>query len=99
MLGVADRTEREIVVGFRPGDVRIASTVQPGHLGVHVRVASVQPIGTSVIVEVVRPETGWSGSLETEWRNCSVSPGDAIALEVDPAHVHIFDAQTEYRVP
>jgi multiple sugar transport system ATP-binding protein len=98
MLGVADRTEREIVIGFRPSDAHIASTVRPGHLGVHVRVASVQPIGTSVIVEVVRPDTGWSGSLETEWRNCSVSPGDVIALEIDPAHVHIFDAQTESRV-
>jgi ABC-type sugar transport system ATPase subunit len=96
--GVADRTDRQIVIGFRPTDAHIASSVRPGHLGVHVRVASVQPIGTSVIVEVVRPETGWSGSLETEWRNCSVSPGDAITLEVDPGHFHIFDARTENRV-
>jgi hypothetical protein len=56
MLGIADRTEREIVIGFRPSDVQIASTVRSGHLGVHVRAASVQLIGTSVIVEVVRPD-------------------------------------------
>jgi ABC-type sugar transport system ATPase subunit len=96
--GMASGTEREVLIGFRPSDARIVRSVRPGHLGVTVRVGSVQPVGASVIVEVLREEAAWSGSLEIEWRECSVAAGEQIVVELDAGHLHIFDAHTEARI-
>jgi len=96
--GIPNCTERDVLVGFRPSDARIVPSIRPGHLGVTVRVGSIQPVGNSVIVEVLREQPAWSGLLEIEWRECSVAAGEQIVVELNPGHLHIFDAQTDARI-
>ncbi len=96
--GRTDQNEREVIIGFRPTDARITPTSRQGWLGLEARVGSIQPIGASIIVEVLGRECDWSGSVETDWRSCSVAAGDDVTLMVDPRTIHLFDTRTEARL-
>jgi ABC-type sugar transport system ATPase subunit len=88
----------DVVVGFRPTDARIVPSAGSRCLRLRAQVRSIQPIGASVIIELVGLDENWSGLLEADWRTCSMTVDDEVVIEVDPAAIHLFDARRELRL-
>jgi multiple sugar transport system ATP-binding protein len=86
----------EVVVGIRPEDLRL-STDAPASYSSRLEgvVELVEPLGSETYVVLrVAGET-----LTARFPpRASVGPGDAVEVAVTPAHLHVFDAQSEQNV-
>jgi ABC-type sugar transport system ATPase subunit len=80
---------RHVVVGVRPGDVRIASE------GLPARVARVEDLGDSAIVSFVAGERLLKQRSD---RLPDAREGDDVHLTFAPAAAHVFDRQTGMRL-
>ncbi len=89
-LGVGER----VVAGIRPEALRPAAEV-PGGLAVEVVAEVVEPLGSDVYVHGRHGDEPVVARLPGSAR---VSPGERLALAVDPADVHRFDAESGERL-
>jgi ABC-type sugar transport system ATPase subunit len=84
----------DVIVGARPEILRPAADL-PGGLLIELAAEVVEPLGSDVYVH---------GSIAGEAvvarlpGNVRVSPGERLALAVDPAELHVFDRATEERI-
>jgi multiple sugar transport system ATP-binding protein len=84
---------RAVLVGIRPEDVTAPA---PGLSILEARVDLVSPLGSETHLEVVAPgEVRLTLRVPKEWR---AKEGETIAFGVDPARLHVFDAETEARL-
>ena len=88
-LRLAGAAGRRLQVGIRPEDLRVQAE------GLPARVTLVEPTGAETYVLV----QGAFGEFTVRLPGAStLRPGDAMALGIDPARVHVFDAATGLRV-
>jgi ABC-type sugar transport system ATPase subunit len=80
---------REVTVGVRPGDLRIADT------GLPVRVERVEDLGDSAIVSFVAGDLLLKQKTD---RLPDAREGDAVRVSFAPAAAHLFDRQTGLRL-
>ncbi len=84
----------DVTAGVRPEALHRAGEV-PGGIPLELATEVVEPLGSDVYVH------GSAGGEEVVARlpgNVQVSPGDRLALAIDPADLHLFDRQTEQRL-
>ncbi len=84
--GLAGKAGREVIVGVRPGDLRISPT---GDL--HAVVELVSPLGSEQYVNVRIDGIEVMLRLANDQK---VAPGDALRLTVDRRLMHVFDRKT-----
>ncbi len=90
--GVADG---RVTLGVRPEDLRVADATRGDAAPIRMRIDLVEPMGNEIFLH------GSAGGAELTAR---VTPqrlpalGQEIALTVDPARVHFFDAATQERL-
>jgi len=82
--------DREVVLGVRPEDIRVA-TVDPGS-GLGGRVELMESLGSENIVYAT---IGGVRLVATTDPNFVVQPGDAVWLDFDATKLHLFDPVTE----
>lgn len=84
----ADCSGREVVLGVRPEDVRVAQDgAGPRLEGV---VDVVEPVGSETYLHVA------AGSLRLVVRvapDCAARPGDRVSLTLNPERMHLFDRE------
>ena len=85
----ASRAPRHVMVGVRPGDLRIADT------GLPARVERVEDLGDSAIVSFVAGDRLLKQKSD---RQPDVREGDDVHVSFAPAAAHIFDRQTGMRL-
>ena len=83
------RSAREVTVGVRPGDLRIAGT------GLAVRVERVEDLGDSAIVSFVAGDRLLKQKTD---RLPDAREGDHVHVAFAPGAVHVFDRQTGMRL-
>jgi ABC-type sugar transport system ATPase subunit len=85
----ADHGVREVVLGVRPGAIRIAGR------GIPARVELVEQLGESAIVDLQAAGTAVRARMDSR---ISLREGDAVHLAFDAQDVHLFDAQSRQRL-
>ncbi|WP_270934186.1 ABC transporter ATP-binding protein [Falsiroseomonas oryzae] len=84
---------RAVTLGLRPEDV---GTLAPGLARLEARVDLVSPLGSETHLEVVAgDDVKLTLRVPKEWR---AQEGQVIAVGVDPARLHLFDATTDARL-
>ena len=82
---------RKVLAGIRPEHIGM---VAPGAGAFDVPIAMVESTGSSTfIATATQPELAIVGTGRGH-----VQVGDTIGLAIDPAHIHVFDAETETRL-
>jgi multiple sugar transport system ATP-binding protein len=89
----ANTTGRELVLGIRPEDIRIATG--PGPNTVETRVDVVEPVGSDNYLYVTLAGQECTVRASADVRP---DPGDTTLLTFDESDVHLFDAETETNV-
>ncbi len=83
---------RELLLGVRPEHVRVATAADDGASTLPMRVGLVEPLGHELLAHARR------GAAEVTARLAPgtplPAPGGAVALALDPAALHVFDAAT-----
>jgi multiple sugar transport system ATP-binding protein len=92
-LADAGADGQAVAYGIRPGDLQLVDAATPGAVAAGVVV--VEPTGaeTELVVEAGEQRL----TLVIHGRP-DVSPGDRIALAIDPRHAHVFDQATGVRL-
>ena len=89
----ANTTGRELVLGIRPEDIRIAT--EPGPNTVETRVDVVEPVGSDNYLYVTLAGQECTVRAAADVRP---SPGEAALLTFGESDIHLFDAETEENV-
>jgi multiple sugar transport system ATP-binding protein len=89
---VPNLTEREIVVGIRPEDVRLASDA-PASYSTRLQgiVDVVEPLGSETYVVLTIAEQSVTARFPPR---VSATSGETVEVALTPAHLHVFDAQS-----
>ena len=82
---------RAVVLGVRPGDLRLATD------GLPAVVERVEDLGDATIVSAVAEHSGSTLRLKSD-RPLELAEGDRIALAVAPGSAHLFDAASGARI-
>jgi multiple sugar transport system ATP-binding protein len=83
---------RQLTLGIRPEDLRVADGAEPAGLTFASRVEVVEQLGSEVLLDVRVGEDTMVAAVDPTVR---VGPDDTLRLAVNPARLHFFDAQTE----
>jgi multiple sugar transport system ATP-binding protein len=86
---------RQLTLGIRPEDLRVADGAEPAGLTFSSRVEVVEQLGSEVLLDVRVGEDTMVAAVDPTVR---VGPEDTLRLAVNPARLHFFDAQTEQAV-
>jgi multiple sugar transport system ATP-binding protein len=91
-VAVSSLTAREIVVGIRPEDVRLASDA-PASYSTRLQgiVDVVEPLGSETYVVLKIAEQSVTARFPPR---VSVTSGETVEVALTPAHLHVFDAQS-----
>ena len=95
----AARAGGTVVAGIRPEHLRLASAArEPGvaSTSVPARVEFVEQLGDEGIVHARAGDTALVGKLDA---HSAPRADDSIELRFDPARLHLFDVETEQRLP
>jgi multiple sugar transport system ATP-binding protein len=89
----AAATSGDVIVGMRPEDVRAASDAPPSYsVRLRGKVEVVEPLGSETYVLLRLGESTLTARFPPR---SQLAPGDEAELAVNPAHVHLFDAESE----
>ena len=88
-VAAVSETSRDVVVGVRPNDLRLADG------GLRARVEGVEELGDSVIVDLVVDER--LVKLKTD-RPPMLREGEAVFVAFAPEDAHLFDAESGARI-
>jgi multiple sugar transport system ATP-binding protein len=83
---------REVIMGVRPEDFRIASSGDPADLNLHVAVEVVERLGSSILLDVSVGQTTMVAAVEP---TVIAGTHDQLKLALNPNRIHFFDASTE----
>jgi multiple sugar transport system ATP-binding protein len=86
---------RQLTLGIRPEDLRVANGGDPAGLTFASRVEVVEQLGSEILLDVRVGEDAMVAAVEP---TVSVKAQDALRLAVDPARMHFFDAQSEQAI-
>ncbi len=84
---VSLRNGREVIVGFRPEDIRLSDG------GLPAKVALIEPTGAET--QLTLRTTEGNGVIMTTRERIAHSVGDAVHVAVTPGKLHCFDTETE----
>jgi multiple sugar transport system ATP-binding protein len=85
-------TEREVVMGIRPENLRVATGADPDGLCFDAMVELVEKLGSEILLDVQVGGQTMAAAVDPAVR---AKRGDKIRLAVDPDRLHFFDATTE----
>jgi ABC-type sugar transport system ATPase subunit len=85
------------LVGFRPEDVRFGIAGSNG-LSFRARVRALQPLGSTMIVDLATIGGDRPITAVTEWRDDIVSENDEVDVTLDARDLHCFDKMSLERV-
>jgi multiple sugar transport system ATP-binding protein len=83
---------RQLTLGIRPEDLRVASGADDAGMTFSSRVEVVEQLGSEVLLDVRVGDDTMVAAVDPTVR---VGPDDELRLAVNPARLHFFDAQTE----
>jgi multiple sugar transport system ATP-binding protein len=83
---------RQLTLGIRPEDLRVADGAEPAGLTFSSRVEVVEQLGSEVLLDVRVGDDTMVAAVDPAVR---VRPEDTLRLAVNPQRLHFFDAQTE----
>ncbi|HEX8996303.1 MAG TPA: sn-glycerol-3-phosphate ABC transporter ATP-binding protein UgpC [Ktedonobacterales bacterium] len=98
----ASTGERQVIAGVRPEDFRMASESEPNTIVGTVDV--VEHLGSEQLIYMQSANSRTSESSEVKGVTARIAPdavvrvGERVAVAVDPARVHLFDAETGKRL-
>jgi multiple sugar transport system ATP-binding protein len=91
-----DRLDRyvgkEVTLGIRPEDLRVASAADPADLGFDVVVEVVEKLGSEILLDVAVGSDTMVASVEP---NIRANIHDRMRLALNPERLHFFDMQSE----
>lgn len=87
------RKSRDVILGFRPEELRIAEVGTPGSIAADV--ALVETVGRRKIVHLNSGTTKFLAVLE---RSVPIQANSAIGVCIDPGKTHLFDPENESRL-
>jgi len=93
--GPVVRRGADVTAGVRPEAMQRAADVAGG-ITLELVAEVVEPLGSDVFVHGRAGEEAVVARLPG---NVHVSPGDRVPLAIDPADLHLFDRETELRLP
>ena len=85
------RADREVVLGVRPEDIRVAGRAESAAPTVTLRLDAVEPMGNEIFLHTRTPEHEITARVAPQ---ALPEPGQPIALAFDPAKLHFFDAKS-----
>jgi multiple sugar transport system ATP-binding protein len=83
---------KEVTLGIRPEDLRVASAADPPELGFDVVVEVVEKLGSEILLDVAVGSDTMVASVEP---NVRASIHDRMRLALNPERLHFFDRQSE----
>src|SRR5580692_7810198 len=89
---VNGRNGGKATVGIRPEDIHIAGPADPAELCFDVEVEVVEQLGSEILLDTRAGNTTFVASVEPTLRT---RVHDHLKLAINPARLHLFDAQTE----
>jgi multiple sugar transport system ATP-binding protein len=84
--------DKEITLGVRPEDLRVANDADPTDMTVDVVVEVVERLGSEILLDVAVGGTTMVASVEP---TVGAKMHDRLRLAVNPNRLHFFDAETE----
>jgi ABC-type sugar transport system ATPase subunit len=85
------------LVGFRPENVSFKSEATDG-MTFRARVTALQPLGATMIVDLVTADEGKPITAVTEWRDDLLSPNQEVKLSLNRQDLHYFDSASLNRI-
>jgi multiple sugar transport system ATP-binding protein len=89
---VNGRSGGKATVGIRPEDIHIAGPADPADLCFDVEVEVVEQLGSEILLDTRAGNSTFVASVEPTLRT---RVHDHLKLAINPARLHLFDAQTE----
>jgi multiple sugar transport system ATP-binding protein len=86
------RNGAKATLGVRPEDIHIATPADPADLCLDVEVEVIEQLGAEIILDTSVGDSMFVASVEPTVR---VRVHDKLKLALNPARIHLFDAQTE----
>jgi multiple sugar transport system ATP-binding protein len=83
---------KEVTLGIRPEDLRVASAADPMELGFDVVVEVVEKLGSEILLDVAVGSDTMVASVEP---NVRATIHDRMRLALNPDRLHFFDTQSE----
>jgi len=83
---------KELIMGVRPEDFRVATGSDPTELNLDVVVDVVERLGSSILLDVSVGQTTAVAAVEP---TVSAAMHDRLQLAINPNRIHFFDRQTE----
>ena len=83
---------RQLTLGIRPEDLRVADGVEPAGLTFSSRVEVIEQLGSEILLDVRVGDDTMVAAVDPAVR---VRPDDTLRLAVNPQRLHFFDARTE----
>src|SRR6516162_3123412 len=83
---------KEVTLGIRPEDLRVASAADPPELGFDVVVEVVEKLGSEILLDVAVGSDTMVASVEP---NVRATIHDRMRLALNPDRLHFFDTQSE----
>ena len=89
---VAACSSRDVVIGIRPEDLRLASDAPASYATrLEAIVDVVEPLGSETYVVLTIAGQTANGRFP---RRVTVSSGDTVEVALTPSHLHVFDARS-----
>ncbi len=86
------RAGRKATLGIRPEDVKLAGPADPGDLCFDAEVEVVEQLGSEILLDTRVGPALIAASIDPE---AKVRAHDKLRLALNPARLHLFDAETE----
>jgi multiple sugar transport system ATP-binding protein len=86
---------RQLTLGIRPEDLRVANSADAAGLTFSSRVEVVEQLGSEVLLDV---RVGGDTMVAAVDPAVRVKPDDDLRLAVNPERLHFFDAETEQAI-
>ncbi|TXL70657.1 sn-glycerol-3-phosphate ABC transporter ATP-binding protein UgpC [Vineibacter terrae] len=83
---------RQVVLGIRPEDLRVANGSDPADLGFDAVVEVTEQLGSEILLDVKAGPASMVASVEP---TVPAKVGDRLRLALNPDRLHFFDTQTE----
>jgi multiple sugar transport system ATP-binding protein len=93
-MAAGERERADVILGIRPEDVRVANDAGAGST-VRMRLDLVEPMGNEIFVHASAGEHELTARVPPR---ALPEPGAEVALSLDPARMHFFDAASRERL-
>jgi len=84
--------EKQVTLGIRPEDLRVATAADPAELGFDASIVVVEKLGSETLLDV---EVGSHTMVAAVEPGIAAKAHDRLRLALNPERLHFFDAETE----